>query len=136
KVPTRIPVMPSPEQNPSDVTMKTLGSSTGGADARTEPIATNVEGIPPQLGRYRILRKLGEGGMGAVYLAHDTQLDRPVALKVPHTYPGDQAAVLSRFRREARAAAGFHHPNFCPIHDVGQIDGRSFLVMAYLDGET
>jgi tetratricopeptide (TPR) repeat protein len=93
-------------------------------------------GLPDPFGRYRILRKLGEGGMGAVYLAHDTELDRQVALKLPHASPGDPPDALSRFRREARAAAAFLHPNFCPVHDVGQVEGRSFLAMAYIDGET
>src|SRR5262245_24099124 len=83
-----------------------------------------------QFGRYRIERKLGQGGMGAVYLAHDTELDRPVALKVPRFGTGD-ADSIERFRREARAAATLQHPNLCPVHDVGEIDGRHYLTMAY-----
>jgi hypothetical protein len=73
-------------------------------------------------GRYRILRPLGHGGMGAVYLAHDTQLDRQVALKVPHFGPADGPQVIDRFYAEARAAATFDHPNLCPVYDVGQLD--------------
>ncbi|CAN5612328.1 hypothetical protein BH23PLA1_BH23PLA1_38660 [soil metagenome] len=87
-------------------------------------------------GRYRIDKMLGEGGMGAVYLAFDTELDRKVALKVPHFSAHENPEVIQRFRREAKAAAGFHHPNLCPVHDVGQIDGKHFLTMPYIEGET
>ncbi|MBV8269702.1 MAG: hypothetical protein JO252_25545, partial [Planctomycetaceae bacterium] len=92
--------------------------------------------LPSSFGRYRVIRKLGAGGMGAVYLAHDAQLDRPVALKVPHVTSRSDPEVLERFLREARTAARFHHPNFCPIYDVGQIDGVHFLAMAYIEGRT
>jgi class 3 adenylate cyclase/predicted Ser/Thr protein kinase len=74
--------------------------------------------------------------MGTVYLAHDTQLDRPVALKVPRFGPEPDAAALERFYREARAAALLHHPNICPVYDVGEIDGIHFLTMAYIEGQT
>ena len=73
--------------------------------------------------------------MGSVYLAHDTQLDRPVALKVPHFEARDGAQVLARFYREARAAATVLHPNICPLHDVGEIDGMPYLTMAYVEGK-
>ena len=79
---------------------------------------------------------LGRGGMGAVYLAHDTQLDRQVALKVPHREFAQDREVRERFLREARAAARFHHPNFCPIHDIGEVDGIPYLTMAYIEGGT
>ena len=82
-----------------------------------------------------IVKRLGRGGMGAVYLAHDTQLDRRVALKVPHFTPEDGPEVLDRFYREARAAATFDHPNLCPVYDVGQVDGVHFLTMAYIEGQ-
>jgi formylglycine-generating enzyme required for sulfatase activity len=87
-------------------------------------------------GRYQILRPLGEGGMGSVYLARDTQLDRLVALKVPRLGDDDQLAPhdLKRFLREARSAAALSHPNLCPIHDVGEIVGTPYLTMAYLEG--
>jgi formylglycine-generating enzyme required for sulfatase activity/serine/threonine protein kinase len=85
-------------------------------------------------GRYRIIRQLGQGGMGAVYLAHDTQLDRQVALKVPHFAPQDGAQVIERFLREARAMATIRHPNLCPVYDVGEIDGVHYLTMAYIEG--
>jgi formylglycine-generating enzyme required for sulfatase activity len=91
--------------------------------------------LPEQFGRYRIVRKLGQGGMGSVYLARDTQLDRQVALKVPHIRPEDGPAVLERFYREARAAATLHHPNLCPVHDVGSHDGVPYLTMAFIEGK-
>jgi serine/threonine protein kinase len=91
--------------------------------------------LPEQFGRYRILRPLGQGGMGSVYLAHDTQLDRPVALKVPHFQPEDGPQVRERFFREARAAATLAHPNLCPVHDVGEINGTPYLTMAYIEGQ-
>jgi formylglycine-generating enzyme required for sulfatase activity/serine/threonine protein kinase len=72
--------------------------------------------------------------MGSVYLAHDTQLDREVSLKIPHIPPGSAPEVLARFYREARAAAALDHPNLCPVHDVGEIDGTPYLTMAYIDG--
>jgi serine/threonine protein kinase len=86
-------------------------------------------------GRYRIVRTLGHGGMGAVYLAHDTQLDRSVALKIPDIPPGSGRDVLERFYREARAAAALHHPNLCAVYDVGQVDGCPYLTMAYIEGK-
>src|SRR5262249_17565755 len=85
---------------------------------------------------YHILQKLGEGGMGAVYRAHDTKLDRPVALKVPHLPLGSGPEVLQRFLREARLAAKLRHPNICPVHEIGQIDGLDYLAMAFLPGKT
>jgi serine/threonine protein kinase/WD40 repeat protein len=91
--------------------------------------------LPEQFGRYRILKLLGKGGMGAVYLAHDTQLDRPVALKVPR-FHDDGPEVLERFHREARAAALLHHPNICPVYDVGEIGGVHYLTMAYIEGQS
>src|SRR5262249_14233318 len=90
--------------------------------------------LPERFGRYRILKQLGQGGMGAVYLAHDTQLDRKVALKVPHFQPGSGPEVIERFYREARAAATFGHPGLCPVHDVGEINGTHYLTMRYVEG--
>jgi hypothetical protein len=90
---------------------------------------------PERLGRYRILRELGRGSMGTVYLAHDSQLDRPVALKVPQFTAADGPEVRQRFLSEARAAATIEHPNVCPVYDVGEIDGTPYLTMAYLPGQ-
>ena len=109
--------------------------------ARAETIAYEARessrpALPARLGRYEVVRKLGEGGMGTVYLARDTQLDRPVALKVPHASGRDGAEALERFDREAKTAACFQHPNFCPIYDVGQVAGWHYLAMAYIEGQT
>jgi serine/threonine protein kinase len=89
------------------------------------------EPLPKCIGRYRILGRLGAGGMGTVYKAHDPQLDRVVALKVQRS---EMARHGLRFQREARAAAKIEHPHVCPIYDVGEQDGRPFVVMAYVEG--
>ncbi len=95
------------------------------------PTATT---LPEQFGRYRVVRKLGEGGMGAVYLAEDGQLGRKVAIKVPYFGPEDGPEVIERFYREARVAAGIEHANICAVYDVGQIDGVHYLSMPFIDG--
>ena len=92
--------------------------------------------LPESFGRYHIIRRLGKGGMGAVYLAEDTELQRQVALKVPFTSSETSDLVLDRFRREARAAATLRHPNICPIFDVGEHDGVQYLTMAFIDGRS
>jgi serine/threonine protein kinase/WD40 repeat protein len=122
----------------------TVGQSTANivaATARQDTVeerrSASEPGAPPErVGRYRILRRLGKGGMGTVYLAHDDDLDRQVALKVPHFDANDGPAALERFRREARAAATLRHPHVCPVYDVGEINGTYYLTMAYIEGQS
>lgn len=90
--------------------------------------------IPRQLGRYRIVRKLGQGAMGSVFLAKDEQLDRQVALKFPRGNLQQGGEQQARFLQEARAAAALHHANICPIYDAGEIQGINYICMGYVDG--
>jgi eukaryotic-like serine/threonine-protein kinase len=89
-----------------------------------------------KLGPYEILSKLGAGGMGEVYRARDTRLDRDVAVKILPSHLSENAEARQRFDREARTISSLNHPNICTLYDVGHQDGNDFLVMEYLEGET
>jgi serine/threonine protein kinase len=89
-----------------------------------------------RLGPYEILSAIGAGGMGEVYRARDTRLDRVVAVKILPEHLSSNALARERFEREARAISSSSHPHICPLYDVGQQDGIHYLVMEYLEGQS
>jgi predicted Ser/Thr protein kinase len=123
----------SPPGEPSAVGSPGAGKELPQAAAALRT-GTTLGALPAGFGRYRIEKVLGKGGMGAVYLAYDTQLDRHVALKVP-TFAQDEGEQRERFFREARAAAVLRHPNLCPVYDIGEHEGVYYLTMAYIEGK-
>ncbi len=132
-----------PNRNPDDLAnerawaeTRSLGnfSSDLAAAGAQSKVGKSPGELTGELGRYKILRRLGMGGMGTVYLAHDSQFDHKVALKVPHFTGTNDQTVVQRFYREARAAIKLRHSNLCPVYDVGEINGQHFLSMAYIEG--
>ncbi len=116
-------------------TVQVSGAVGETTDAK-QPYDTVVSGLvcPGEFGRYRLEKQLGEGAMGAVFLAEDTQLGRKVALKVPKVDSERAADFLERFLREARSAATLSHPNVCSVYDAGEIDGTHFISMQFVEG--
>jgi TolB-like protein/predicted Ser/Thr protein kinase/cytochrome c-type biogenesis protein CcmH/NrfG len=109
------------------------------ADSLTKTLETPVQVVKPGTvvaGKCRILEEIGQGGMGIVYKAEDIQLQRPVALKFLPPHLADSAELKERFLIEARAAAALSHPNICVIHEVGETEGRPYIAMEYVEGET
>ena len=117
-----------------------MNTSGGRTPEQRETVSDPVEGpfaAAAQLGHYRIVEQLGRGGQGTVFLATDQRLGREVALKVLTVEVGSiPSARLQRFRREAEAASKLDHPNICAVHDAGELDGRPFIAMRYVEGET
>src|SRR5580698_11468620 len=89
-----------------------------------------------KLGSYKVLARIGAGGMGEVYRAKDTRLDRIVAIKVLPPHLADRSELRERFEREAKTIASLNHPHICTLYDTGHQDEIDFLVMEYLEGET
>ena len=118
-------------------TMITSGDSDAAESSLGFTIAdAGAVEVSESFGRYKMIREIGRGAMGTVHLAHDTQLDRDVAIKIPKFAANSDEKEIERFYREARAMAMLRHANLCPVYDVGEIDGVHYLTMAYIEGQS
>jgi serine/threonine protein kinase len=118
-----------------------LASCPQAAPANETPLATtppaNPTAVPHHIGRYRVEKVLGQGGFGIVYLAHDDELQRPVAIKVPHPHLVVRLEDVGTYLTEARTAALLDHPNIVPVHDIGATpDYPFFIVSKFIEGST
>jgi hypothetical protein len=133
-----------PGRRPPRVSGASAAAGVAYTDAVLFPLVRRCPGavmpppkvLPVDFGRYRLLRKLGKGGMGTVFLAEDTQLARRVALKVPHFDGAPDPVAVARFQREARLAATIAHPHLCPITDSDVVEGILFLAMPFIEGKS
>jgi serine/threonine protein kinase/class 3 adenylate cyclase/uncharacterized protein HemY len=132
--PTRPEDLPS-QTVPDTVTPGRSDQTGSTSEFPTPPIPGAERELAGSFGRYTILCRLGKGGMGRVYLAHDPHLDRQIALKVPQFGVGEPEMLRERFYREARAAASLNHPNICSIYEVGEVGDTPYLTMAYVEGQ-
>ncbi len=123
---------PTPRPRASDTVVARRDDTVGGPRdaAAEEPAGQTGETV----GRYRIVRKLGEGGMAAVFLAEDADGGRQIALKLPFIVPSEMETTIKRLKREAQAAGAINHPNVCQVHEIGEHHGRIFLAMQFIDG--
>ncbi|MBP85721.1 MAG: hypothetical protein CMJ64_03235 [Planctomycetaceae bacterium] len=121
--------------DPTDIEDKFATTKQAGSSPAPLTLQLRNASFPIAFGRYELLRALGEGSMGGVYLGKDTQLERDVAIKIPK-FDKTERGAIQRFQREARAMATLRHANLCPVYDVGELDGVQYFTMAYIEGET
>lgn len=126
----------SPPRMQDDLDRLLLGSIGREAAAFAGTLDQSRLTAGQRLSHYRIIEPIGEGGMGAVYMAHDEKLQRVVAIKVLHESAGPGHELSARLEQEARAASALDHPSICTVHDFDEQDGRRFIVMEYLSGQT
>lgn len=133
--PRELPATMDSTPSAQDIRMAaTVAPSSGNTDGGGTTGATHLV-CPGSFGKYKLLKVLGQGGMGAVYMAEDPDLERTVALKIPLVEPGQRSAVLDRFKREAKSVAPLQHPSICPVFEVGEINGRPYMTMAFVEGK-